>query len=210
MKVLNLYPGIGGNRKLWKDVEVTAVENNKEIAGIYQDFFPDDNVVVEDAHQYLLENYKEFDFIWSSPPCPTHSRIRNNSAVASGQNEVCYPDMKLYEEIILLNNVYNLGKFKGNFIVENVISYYAPLIKPQEIQRHHFWSNFIISKKFLSGDRIGDGNIPYWEKRFGYDLSKFSNIDKRKALRNCVHPKLGLHVFECAFKKKQTTLKVEE
>ena len=32
MKVLNLYAGIGGNRKLWKDVEVTAVENNKEIA----------------------------------------------------------------------------------------------------------------------------------------------------------------------------------
>ena len=26
MKVLNLYCGIGGNRKLWEDVEVTAVE----------------------------------------------------------------------------------------------------------------------------------------------------------------------------------------
>jgi len=32
MKVLNLYAGIGGNRKLWPDeCEVTAVENNEEI-----------------------------------------------------------------------------------------------------------------------------------------------------------------------------------
>ena len=26
-------------------------------------------------------------------------------------------------------------------------------------------------------------------------------------LRNCVHPKLGLHIFNCAFKEKQTTIK---
>ena len=32
MKVLNLYAGIGGNRKLWPDYcKVTAIENNKEI-----------------------------------------------------------------------------------------------------------------------------------------------------------------------------------
>ena len=31
MKVLNLYAGIGGNRKLWEDVEVTAVELNPKI-----------------------------------------------------------------------------------------------------------------------------------------------------------------------------------
>ena len=37
MKVLNLYAGIGGNRKLWTDVEVTAIENNESIAAIYQD-----------------------------------------------------------------------------------------------------------------------------------------------------------------------------
>ena len=77
MKILNLYAGIGGNRKLWGDKhEVTAVEIDPEIAKIYQDFFPKDKVVVGDAHQFLLEHYKEFDFIWSSPPCPTHSRLR--------------------------------------------------------------------------------------------------------------------------------------
>ena len=43
MRILNLYAGIGGNRKLWGDEhEVTAVEYDSEIAGIYQDFFPND------------------------------------------------------------------------------------------------------------------------------------------------------------------------
>ena len=36
MKILNLYAGIGGNRKLWNGVDVTAVENNKSIAAIYK------------------------------------------------------------------------------------------------------------------------------------------------------------------------------
>ena len=37
MKILNLYAGIGGNRTLWGDKhEVTAVEINAEIAGIYK------------------------------------------------------------------------------------------------------------------------------------------------------------------------------
>ena len=58
MKVGNLYAGIGGNRKLWpKECEVTAIENNKEIAKIYLDFFPNDKVIVIDAHQFLLEHY---------------------------------------------------------------------------------------------------------------------------------------------------------
>lgn len=30
IKVLNLYAGIGGNRKLWEGVEVTAVEQLKK------------------------------------------------------------------------------------------------------------------------------------------------------------------------------------
>lgn len=63
IKVLNLYAGIGGNRKLWEDVDVTAIENNESIAKIYQDFFPDDKVILDDAHKYLLENYDIFDFI---------------------------------------------------------------------------------------------------------------------------------------------------
>ena len=51
-KVLNLYAGIGGNRKLWENVDVTAVEINPNIANIYNDFFPNDKIIVDDAHQY--------------------------------------------------------------------------------------------------------------------------------------------------------------
>ncbi len=43
MKILNLYTGIGGNRKLWGDKhEITAVEIDLKIAKIYQNFFPKD------------------------------------------------------------------------------------------------------------------------------------------------------------------------
>ena len=144
LKILNLYAGIGGNRKLWVDEhEVTAVEIDEEIAKVYQYFFPNDKVIITDAHQYLLEHFEEFDFIWSSPPCPSHSRIRIHSAVARGQNKPIFPDMKLYEEIIFLENY-----FKGEWVVENVVGYYEPLIKPTvELGRHYFWSNFPIMKK---------------------------------------------------------------
>ena len=100
MKILNLYAGIGGNRKLWEDVEVVAIENNEKIAEIYQDFFPKDKVILADAHQYLLEHFAEFDFIWSSPPCPTHSILRFL------QEKKLYPDMNMYQEILLLKHLF--------------------------------------------------------------------------------------------------------
>ena len=75
MKILNLYAGIGGNRKLWSDEhEITSVEYDQGIADIYHDHYPNDTVIVTDAHGYLLEHYSEYDFIWSSPPCPTHRK----------------------------------------------------------------------------------------------------------------------------------------
>ncbi len=204
MKILNLYVGIGGNRKLWGDKhEVTAVENVPEIAKIYQDFFPNDKVIVCDAHQYLLEHFEEFDFIWSSPPCPSHSRIRKNTSVARGQSKPIFPDMKLYEEILFLEHY-----FKGEWVVENVCSYYKPLIKPYEIQRHYFWSSFVIPKSFdISFDNIAAGKIGFWEEKFGFDLSKYKlKIEKKKILRNCVDPKLALKIFNLAFKEKQQTI----
>jgi len=191
VKVLNLYAGIGGNRKLWTDVEVTAVELNQQIAKIYQDFFPQDKVIVADAHQYLLEHFKEFDFIWSSPPCPSHSRIRNIAGVGCGQNKPIYPDMKLYEEIIFLQQCFRSSgvAFNGKYVVENVCSYYAPLIPPQEIGRHYYWANFKIS--------------PYKIKTRGHmksikelaEIKGFPTIKDKTLLRNCVEPELGLHIL---------------
>ena len=201
IKILNLYAGIGGNRKLWDgDIEVTAVENNLEIAKIYQDFFPNDKVIVTDAHQYLLEHYKEFDFIWSSPPCPSHSRIRQMSAVARGQNKPIYPNMELYQEIIFL-----MFNFEGKFVVENVISYYEPLIKPYQYKSHYYWSNFVIDGKDNSNRNHNAGNEALTKLK-GFDLSNYEGIDKTKILRNCVEPLAGKEIFKMAFKEKQEVL----
>jgi len=200
-KILNLYAGIGGNRKLWDgDIEVTAVEINPEIAKIYQDFFPQDKMVVGDAHQFLLEHFKEFDFIWASPPCPTHSKIRRFSAVARGQNEPVYPDMQLYQEIIFLQSY-----FEGKWVVENVVSFYEPLIKPVLYKSHYYWSNFVIDGKENANRCHNAGNEALQELK-GFDLSKYEGIEKTKILRNCVEPLAGLYIFNSAFKSKQIQL----
>lgn len=195
IRFLNLYCGLGGNRKLLpSNVSVTAVELNPEIAKFYADHYPNDKVIVGDAHDYLLNHYQEFDFIWSSVNCPTHSRARFWAA-KGGKFKAVFPDMKLYEEILFLDNY-----FDGKWTVENVKPFYTPLITPKaEIGRHLFWSNFRISKTdFVEAD-IKDGNIGEWQALHGIDISgyKFSTR-KDKLLRNCVHPELGLHVFNCA------------
>jgi len=145
-KVLNLYACLGGNRYKWDevaDIEVTAVELDEELARLYQERFPNDKVIVADAHQYLLDHYKEFDFIWTSPPCPSHSRARYwNSSNYETTTEPIYPDMKLYEEILFLQHYYKTGKW----VVENVIPYYEPLIAAQKRDRHLYWANFTLPK----------------------------------------------------------------
>ena len=197
MKILNLYAGIGGNRKLWKDDhEITAVENVPEIAKIYQDFFPKDKVLVEDAHDYLLKHFKEFDFIWSSPPCPTHSSFKK-IWMKTGKQKITYPDMALYQEIILLQHF-----CEKKYCIENVQGYYKPLICPQESGRHYFWANFKINN--IKMDKLDirygkTGGIAY-----GFDLNRKDYGDKRSLLRNCVDPELGLHIFQEAFREYKT------
>ena len=203
MKILNLYAGIGGNRKLWTpngdEHDITAIENVSDIAKIYQDFFPKDKVIVADAHQYLLEHYKEFDFIWSSPPCPSHSRM--NFLLKAKGKDMVFPDMRLYEEIIFLKTW-----FKGKYIVENVRSYYNPLIIPQELQSHYFWSNFNISDTGLARKKVrNDKGMTLSIKMTQQDMiiKNFYNYkgDKRTLLNNCVEPELGLHILQESLKK---------
>lgn len=192
MNILNLYAGIGGNRRLWEDVQVTAVEKDPEIARIYKELFPEDIVIVGDAHEYLLEHYQEFDLIWSSPPCPTHGQYRYNVGVRGKGFDGLYPDMKLYEEIIFLK--YHC---KTNYVVENVVSYYEPLIKPQKLARHYFWSNILIPDIKVEKSGIRDKNkIQDLEQSLGYDLSKYKIPNKRQILRNCVNSDLGNHILK--------------
>jgi len=204
MKILNLYAGIGGNRKLWTGHDVTAVEYDPDIAKMYQDLYPDDRMIVADAHQYLLDHYKEFDFIWSSPPCPTHSRmnfLHHHKGLKSK-----YPNMKLYEEIILLKHF-----FKGKYVVENVRSYYQPLLPPQELQSHYFWANFYIPDTGLTRKKVRNDaghTLAFKMKQQGIFIKNFYNYkrDKRTLLNNCVEPELGLHILESSLDKEQKTL----
>lgn len=193
MKILNLYAGIGGNRKLWGDKhEITAVELNPSIAKVYSDFYPKDKVIIGDAHQYLLEHYHEFDFIWSSPPCQTHSSFRQNICVRFHGTAAEYPDCKLWQEIIFLKH-----NAVCDFVIENVIPYYKPFIQPDfELQRHLFWSNkFILSTNFEK-DNIRKAQIPDLQKQHNVDLSNYKLSNKRQVLRNMVAPELGKYIFE--------------
>ena len=192
MKILNLYAGIGGNRKLWaNNHEITAIEINSEIANIYRDLFPQDKVIVADAHQYLLEHFFEYDFIWSSPPCQTHSSFRQNICVRFRGTKPEYPDMRLYQEIIFLQN-----NFKGKWLVENVRPYYKPLIMPTiELQRHLFWSNFEIKHADFKKEKIRTFQIKDLEEIHGFKLSGYNLPNKRQVLRNCVLPELGSHIL---------------
>jgi DNA (cytosine-5)-methyltransferase 1 len=178
MKILNLYAGIGGNRKLWgPEHEITSVEIDKETADIYANAFPGDTLVIADAHQYLIDHHSEFDFIWSSPPCPTHSRAR---FWGWSKKRPVYPDMSLYQEILFLKH-----HCKGNYkwVVENVKPYYKVLIEAIELGRHLIWANF---------------DIPYIEHKSS-DIRKLSGTSKRdKRIRNMVDPEIGLHILNCA------------
>jgi len=204
LKVLNDFAGVGGNRKLWDKVKVVAVENNPDIAKIYQDFFPDDEVIITDGHQFLLENFKEFDFIWSSPPCPSHSKLNFMLQNTKHNRDLNYPDMRLYQEIILLDTW-----FKGKYCIENVISYYNPLVKPQELGRHYYWANFYItpfsetSRPKIKGGEVPDAEaIRQLQEYLEFDLSNYDKIRYKKGkvsvLRNCVYPPHGKHILDCA------------
>ena len=203
MKILNLYCGAGGNRSFWgEEHDITAVELDENIAKIYNDRFPNDNIIIGDAHEYLLNNYMNYDFIWSSPPCPTHSDIRR-CGVHRGQNDAVYPDMKLYQEIILMMH---FAPKETLYAIENVKPYYKPLISAQEAGRHLWWSNFYIHEFKGNSSEISDMNTEKGKIKHGFSLDGYIGIDKRKVYRNCVDAKLGKHVLNCATKYRQQSL----
>jgi len=204
-KILNLYACLGGNRYKWDEVaeeanielEVTAVELDPELARLYKERFPNDKVIIADAHQYLLDHYKEFDFIWTSPPCPTHSKARFARHETTKSE---YPDMKIYQEIIFLDNY-----FKGKYVVENVIPFYEPLIPAKKRGRHLYWTNFLLPYD-LNGRKEGDGIISVTGdevqklcKFHDYDFTKYKGSQRRdKVARNLVDYEVGKTILETA------------
>jgi DNA (cytosine-5)-methyltransferase 1 len=197
MKILNLYAGIGGNRKLWgNEHQITAVEYDPQIAAVYQDLYPQDEVIIGDAHEYLLNQHHEFDFIWSSPPCQTHSSFRHNIGVRFRGVKPAYPDMSLYEEIIFLK--YHSSAL---WVVENVNPYYGALIPAKKINRHLYWSNFELPDSEPVVEKLRNAQIPELQHLHGVDLSKYKLSNKRQVLRNAVHGQVGLDLLNAALGK---------
>jgi DNA (cytosine-5)-methyltransferase 1 len=195
LKILNLYACLGGNRYKWgDDHDITAVERDEELARLYQERFPSDKVIVADAHQYLLDHYKEYDFIWSSPPCPTHSKARYWGFGKNGKKPI-YPDMKLYEEIIFLEY-----HFKGKYVVENVNPYYEPMLNPKKRKRHHYWTNFILPS--ILSDRndtslVQTSAIKALSEFHDYDFTKYKGEQRRlKIARNLVDYEAGKTILD--------------
>jgi len=193
MKILNLYACLGGNRYKWGDEhDITAVELDPEAARLYQERFPNDTVIIGDAHQYLLDHYKEYDFIWSSPPCPTHSRIQTGM---KNIRKMAYPDMTLYQEIILLNNFYT-----GKYVVENVIPYYEPLIPAQKRGRHLYWANFklpsiLTTRKIIIGSGLNE--VKKLCDFHDYDFYKYKGKQPtNKMARNLVDYEAGKKILD--------------
>jgi DNA (cytosine-5)-methyltransferase 1 len=212
MKILNLYACLGGNRYKWNevksDIEVTAVELDPELAKLYQERFPNDKVIVADAHQYLLDHYKEFDFIWSSPPCPTHSFFQITMKTI---RKMKYPDMKLYQEIIFLKHFYN-----GKYCVENVIPYYEPLIAAQKRGRHLFWTNFnlpyTLSTRKAPSMNNNLNEVNKLTKFHDYNFRKHKGKYHLQSLaRNLVDYEVGKTIFQTALGiiKKQNVNQIE-
>jgi len=194
MKALNLYSGIGGNRELWDDCDVTAVEHDPAIAEVYASRFPRDTVIVDDALQYAQAHYREHDFIWASPPCPSHGQYRHNVGVIGKGFAPVVPDMtSLYGLVVFLRTY-----FAGLWVVENVKPYYTPLIAPRfELQRHLFWANFPVAHRtFARADIRNKSKLNDFTKAGLVQGSAITN--KRQVLRNCVDPELGLHVYRAA------------
>lgn len=201
-KTLNMYACLGGNRFKWDevaDIEVTSVELDPVLAELYQQRFPNDIVIITDAHQYLLDHYKEFDFIWTSPPCPSHSRARywgcKNGEMAT---KPIYPDLKLYEEILFLKSY-----FKGKYCVENVIPYYEPLIPAQKRGRHLYWTNFnlpnILSDRFDVAKERCKNEMINLSKFHDYDFTKYKGDQLiNKIARNLVDYEAGRTILETA------------
>ena len=194
MKILNLYAGIGGNRKSWgTQHQITAVEYDSQIAEVYKDLYPTDQVIVGDAHQFLLDHYQEFDFIWSSPPCQSHSSFRHNIGVRFRGVKPKYPDMTLYEEIVFLEFY-----AKGLWVVENVNPFYGAMRNPKKIDRHLYWSNFDIPDREVKVEKLREAQIPQLQELHGVDLSKYKLANKRQILRNCVYHETGKYILEAA------------
>ena len=112
-----------------------------------------------------------------------------------------YSDMKLYEEILFLDNF-----FDGKYCVENVIPYYEPLIAAKKRGRHLYWTNFNLPTVLSERDKISGlitkddyEAIKKLCEFHDYDFFKYKGEQRRsKMARNLVDYEAGKTIFATA------------
>jgi DNA (cytosine-5)-methyltransferase 1 len=224
MKILNLYAGLGGNRKNWGSHEVTAVEYNPQIAAVYQEQYPDDKILVKDVVTWIRKcDLSQYDFIWASPPCTTHS-------CATSFHLRYVPDLtQIYGLIIHLEYKIGTAGYKNKkpqalYCIENVQPFYGlkkwfgpGLLPTVKLDRHYFWSNFPIPEPIeeLTNSRLSldylntnkhqrsllmRGQVEDMAKYHGFNLTLLDGYKGRKdkVVRNMMHHTIADYILSCA------------
>lgn len=122
---------------------------------------------------------------------------------ANSRNKARYADLKLYEEIIFLRTY-----GQAQWVVENVVPYYTPLIAPtNRIGRHLFWANFTFTaqdverpRRFIaSRSQATAQELKEW-LGLSYEGTLYygNNHCPAQVLRNCVHPEIGRQILAAA------------
>jgi DNA (cytosine-5)-methyltransferase 1 len=192
--------GFGANTHLLnrKEVDVTHTEMFQDIANVNRLLHPDDEVIVADTFQHFQENHEKYNFAWFSVNCQGHSKMVK--ATRHNVNKIP-PVTELYGLIIFLTHFY-----KGDWVVENVVPFYKPLIEPTlRVGRHLFWSNKPLFG--IEDVKRPTGFINKATKKGADELKKWLGLEfewyvyykgnhcPAQTLRNCVHPKLGVQIF---------------
>ncbi len=193
MEILNLYCGLGGNRSKWGDEhDILACDLDEPILNAYGSIY-NDHLYHGDALELLEMEVNQFDFIWASPPCQTHSRASNGSNPKM-------PNMDLWKCILFLMRYAK----RTPWVVENVIPYYNPFIRPShKFGRHYLWTNFAISPfdvrptKF-KGQLFEDMSAGALAEYHSLPLKRIPPGNKRQYLRNMFCGDLGLHILNCS------------
>ena len=93
------------------------------------------------------------------------------------------------------------ARFKGGFVIENVIPYYTPLIPAQKRHRHLYWTNFKLPSKL--SDRkapqigAGDNEVSKWCKFHDYNFRQYKGEQPvQKMARNLVDYEAGRTILE--------------
>lgn len=213
MNILNCFAGLGGNRRLWENHTVTAIEKDEGIANIYKKRFPADKLIVGDVFEYLRDktyDIDRFDFIWASPPCQTHSQMQKFNPSKTKRQP--FPELtQIYGLMFWLNQNY-----KNKYCIENVQPFYkAPIDPTIRLDRHLFWANFPIKPNSELTERGNNkhGKIGGVMRDDGHnnlvEYAKFMKLDDviddifalkgynhAQLIRNTIHGEIGKYILD--------------